>query len=131
MKSLFALIFIFINHLVTYSQNDLIGKYYSINNKFERWSIIELKNDGKFIYKYGLSGCQSEINGTYLITKNKIKFKNDTEFINQSIKTDSLTPIYPDMSLTEWIIFKDYIKPIEEINTGCIKEKGKHRKHTE
>ncbi|WP_130285984.1 hypothetical protein [Aquimarina brevivitae] len=117
------------------------GTYYSVENGFERWSIMELSENGIFIYKYGLSACQAEITGTYSIENNRIRFKNDKEFTKEYlesereslVKLDSTfagieIPIYPDLSLTEWKIKKNSIKPISEIDSGCITEKGKHIK---
>lgn len=107
-------------------KKNLLGIYNSQNNKFEKWSIIELKNEGKFIYKYCLGGCQAEITGTYVVAKNIISLKNDPEFLNNN--REEFSPIYPDMSLTKWIIMRNFIRPKKIIDSGCIKEKGKHFK---
>ena len=107
-------------------KNDLFGKFYSKNNGFEKWSIVELKKDGRFIYNYGLSACQAEITGTYIVVNKRIIFKNDLEFLNDKI--DELSPFYPDMSLTKWKIKKNFIKPENVVDSGCIKDKGKHFK---
>ena len=128
-------------YLLPFEQNkttDLIGVYYSVDNEFERWSIMELRENGIFKYKYGLSACQSEVTGTYSVEKNRIRFKNDREFTKEYLEQerDSLDsifpgigiPIIPDLSLTEWKIKKNAIKPISEIDCGCITEKGKHKK---
>ena len=130
MKQLF-LILIFCFSISFFGQNseqkkDLLGVYNSQNNKFEKWSIIELKDDGKFIYKYGLSACQAEITGTYIVEKNIISFKNDSQYLNNN--HEKFSPIYPDMSLTKWVIKQNFIKPKKIINSGCVKEKGKHFK---
>jgi len=142
MKIILSLILL--TFFISFGQNkteELNGIYYSVDNKFEKWSIMELKENGVFKYKYGLSACQAEITGTYSVENNKIKFKNDQEFTKKYleaerdslIKTDSTfigigIPIYPDLSLTEWKIKKSSIKPISEIDCGCIVEKGKHKK---
>ena len=102
---------------------------------------MELTENGIFKYKYGLSACQGEITGAYSINNNRIRFKNDTEFMKEYLESerDSLIKsdstfigigilIYPDLSLTEWKIKKNSIKPISEIDCGCIIEKGKHKK---
>jgi len=117
---------------------ELIGTYYSVDNKFERQSIMELRGNGTFKYKYRLSACQGDITGTYTVVKNRIRFKNDREFTKEYLEKerDSLDsifpgieiPIIPDLSLTEWKIKKNSIKPISEIDCGCIIEKGKHKK---
>jgi len=142
MKIILSLIFL--TFFISFGQNktdELNGIYYSVDNKFEKWSIMELKENGVFKYKYGLSACQAEITGTYSVENNKIKFKNDQKFTKKYleverdslIKTDSTfigigIQIYPDLSLTEWKINKNSIKPISEIDCGCIVEKGKHKK---
>jgi len=120
---------------------DISGTYHSVNNRFEKWSIMELNKNGSFKYNYGLGGCQGIITGTYRINNWLIYFVNDKEFtkeylkaVNDSIsKIDSTfvnigTPIMPDLSLTEWKIKNNAIKPISEIDCGCIIEKGKHIK---
>ncbi|WP_336129349.1 hypothetical protein [Mesoflavibacter sp. CH_XMU1422-2] len=133
-----------ITFLVLFGQNtktELVGTYYSVDNEFERWSIIELQADGTFKYKYGLSACQAEITGTYSVANKKIRFKNDREYTKKYlqserdsiIKSDSTfigigIPVYPDLSLTEWKIKKSGIKPMSEIDCGCIIENGKHKK---
>lgn len=102
---------------------------------------MELNKNGSFKYNYGLGGCQGIITGTYRINNWLIYFVNDKEFtkeylkaVNDSIsKIDSTfvnigTPIMPDLSLTEWKIKNNAIKPISEIDCGCIIEKGKHIK---
>ncbi|PKH51879.1 hypothetical protein CXF68_14815 [Tenacibaculum sp. Bg11-29] len=102
---------------------------------------MELRENGIFKYKYGLSACQVEVTGIYSVENKKIKFKNDIEFTDKYLKSerDSLIksdstfigigmPIYPDLILTEWKIKKNSIKPISEIDCGCIIEKEKHKK---
>ena len=139
MKTIFQIIFF--TFLLSFGQNkttDLFGIYYSIDNEFEKWSIMELRENGIFKYKYGLSACQSEVTGTYSVENNRIRFKNDREFTKEYLEheRDSLNsifpgigiPIIPDLSLTEWKIKKNSIKPISEIDCGCIIEKGKHKK---
>ena len=139
MKTIFYIIFF--AFLLSFGQNktnNLIGIYYSVDNEFEKWSIMELRENGIFKYKCGLSACQSEVTGTYSIENNRIRFKNDREFTKEYLEyeRDSLdsifpgigVPIIPDLSLTEWKIKKNSIKPISEIDCGCIIEKGKHKK---
>ena len=139
MKPVFYLIFL--SSFLSFGQNkqtELSGLYYSVDNEFERWSIMELSENGTFKYKCGLSACQSEVTGTYSVEKNQIRFKNDKEFTKEYLEKerDSLDsifpgigiPIIPDLSLTEWKIKKNAIKPISEIDCGCITEKGKHKK---
>jgi hypothetical protein len=116
----------------------LIGKYYSVNNKFEKQSIMELCENGIFKYKYSLSACQGQVTGKYTVVKNRIQFKNDKEFTKEFLEKerDSLNsifpgieiPIIPDLSLTEWKIKNNSIKPITKINCGCFIEKGEHKR---
>jgi hypothetical protein len=142
MKTILSILIL--TFLISIGQNkktELNGTYYSVDNEFEKWSIMELQQNGVFKYKYGLSACQAEITGTYSVINRIIRFKNDREFTEKYleserdslIKSDSTfigigIPIYPDLSLTEWKIKKNSIKPISEIDCGCIIEKGKHRK---
>jgi hypothetical protein len=142
MKRILSLILLFqINTIFAQNNKSLIGTYYSINNDFERWSIMDLTSDGKFIYSYGIGGCQAQVTGVYKIRNNKLIFKNDPEFtkqhldsINQEIVIDDSTtinlpqPIYPDLSLVEWNVKKRYIKPTKPVDSGCIVESGKHKK---
>jgi hypothetical protein len=142
MKTILSILIL--TFLISFGQNkktELNGTYYSVDNEFEKWSIMELQENGVFKYKYGLSACHAEITGTYSVDNRKIRFENDREFTKKYleserdslIKSDSTfigigIPIYPDLSLTEWKIKKNSIKPISEIDCGCIIEKGKHRK---
>ncbi|TPV31169.1 hypothetical protein FJ651_15395 [Paucihalobacter ruber] len=139
MKTIFSIIFL--TFLLPLGQNkttELSGIYYSVDNKFEKWSIMELRENGTFKYKYGLSACQGDVTGTYTVNSNRIQFKNDKEFTKEYLEKerDSLNsifpgigiPVIPDLSLTEWKIKKNSIKPISEIDCGCIIEKGKHKK---
>lgn len=142
MKSiLFILFLIQVNIAIAQNNNSIIGTYYSVNNEFERWSIMKLSSDGKFIYSYGVGGCQANVTGVYKIRNNKLIFKNDPEFtkqhldsINQEIViNDSTTinlpqPVYPDLSLVEWDVKKRYIKPTKPLDCGCLIESGKHKK---
>lgn len=126
--------------LFFFDNQKIEGTYYSVDNEFEKWSIMQLFANGTFKYKYGLSGCQGEITGKYFIFNKKITFKNDEIFTEAYIKkqTDSLKkidsmsteiyPFYPDLNLVDWKIYKNAIKPISKIDTGCIIEKGKHIK---
>jgi hypothetical protein len=86
MKRILSLILLFqINTIFAQNNKSLIGTYYSINNEFERWSIMDLTSDGKFIYSYGIGGCQAQVTGVYKIRNNKLIFKNDPEFTKQHL----------------------------------------------
>jgi len=111
----------------------LSGDYCSVNNKSERWSILSLKENQTFKYNYGLGGCQAIVTGKWTIKKNQLFLINDPQFnpVNH-LGNDSLKkmprPFYPDLSKTNWIVKTNWIKPIEIIDCGCLKENGKHKK---
>ncbi|NHN25427.1 hypothetical protein FIA58_007040 [Flavobacterium jejuense] len=134
MKGLIFLLLVIIFPSFNYQKNEKIeGIYYSVDNKFEKFSIMKLFDNGTFQYSYGLSGCQGKLTGKYFIDNKRITFKNDEIFTEVYLEkqTDSLakiTPFYPDLSIVDWKIYKNAIKPISKINTGCIVEKGKHLK---
>jgi hypothetical protein len=107
---------------------NLIGTYHSENNKFERLFVMQLNENDKFIYSYSLGGCQGEITGTYIVSNNRIKFSNDKEFLDDAKNSEFGKPIYPNLSLIEWKIKGNYIKPQSKINCGCFVENGKHIK---
>ena len=142
MKTSFSLLLLITLTSFNYQKSEKIeGVYYSVDNQFEKWSIMELSDDGTFKYKYGLGGCQSEVTGKYFINNKSIRFKNDEIFTETYLEkqTDSLkeidstlagiTPFSPDLSLVDWEIYKNAIKPVSKIDTGCIVEKGKHIKN--
>jgi hypothetical protein len=131
-------IILFLYSGLLFSQTiELPGTYSSVNNKFERWSIMKLNNDGTFSYNYGVGGCQATVTGTYKVDNTKIEFKNDSEFLSKSDEEqfiiDSLmiaipTYYYPNLGLSHWRIGKDFIKPLSSIDTGCLEESGKHKR---
>lgn len=102
--------------------DDLNGIYHSVNNKFERASVLILKSDSTFIYKYAVGGCQAEITGRWNQKEKMIEMTNDPEFFN----SDSI--IYPDMSRENWMIKKKGLKPTGPIDSGCLVEAGLHKK---
>ncbi len=104
------------------SNDALIGVYESMDNKFERYSILILEKDKVFIYKYGGGGCQGEIKGKWTIANKKVKLTNDQEFLYHE------TIVYPDMSLTSWTVKKIGIKPDKLVDSGCLKENQLHIK---
>ncbi|WOK07741.1 hypothetical protein RT717_03770 [Imperialibacter roseus] len=116
---------------------DVAGTYYSGNNGFENWSIVQLSADGTFTYSYGVGGCQGIVKGSFMVVGSRISFTNDKEYLsgqsNQPTSSDSLTvfvgtPVYPDLSLTDWRIGKRFIKPLDTVDAGCIRESSKHRR---
>ncbi|MGF1638992.1 MAG: hypothetical protein ACFCUU_18090 [Cyclobacteriaceae bacterium] len=104
------------------SSEGLVGIYESVGNKFERHSILILKKDSVFIYKYGVGGCQGEIKGNWIIENNKVRFTNDQEFLNHQ------TIFYPNLSLATWTVKKNAVKPDSLVDSGCIKENQIHLK---
>lgn len=104
------------------SDEKIIGAYYSTANKFERYSILILENDNKFIYKYGVGGCQAEVKGNWRTEGKKLRLTNDDEFLNNDIIK------YPDMSLTTWSIKRTGVKPDKIIDSGCVKDNKLHVK---
>ena len=135
---LLPLIFIF---SFKQSSSELSGTYYYVDNEFEKLSIMTLNSNNTFLYKCHLGGCQYNITGTYRIKGKKVYFTNDEKFTPDYIKNevDSLValdsmfsnitaPFMIDLSLVEWKIKKNSIKPISEVDCGCFIEKGKHIK---
>ena len=120
--------------------NKIIGEYRSTLNRFERWSIMIIKEKNRFEYSYLLGGCQAVVTGNWSIKDSFLNFKNDSEFlINPNDSTligqasDTLSfyihnPYYPDLSKINWRIGKNWIRPSKKIETGCFFEKGKHKK---
>jgi len=97
----------------------LIGAYQA-KGGFEKYSILVLKADKSFTYEYGLGGCQGEVEGTWIVKKNKLILTNDNEFLGKEIA------VHPDMSLTSWTIKKKALKPDGMVDCGCVKETRKH-----
>jgi hypothetical protein len=104
------------------STDGLIGVYESMDNKFERYSILTLNKDKVFIYKYKVGGCQGEVKGKWTIENKKVRLTNDQEFLNHE------TIVYPDMSLTTWTVKKIGVKPDNLVDSGCVKENQLHIK---
>lgn len=105
---------------ISYSQttgsDKLIGIYNSNGNKFERYAAMKLEPNSRFIYKFGLSGCQSEVKGTWKVINKKIVFKNDSTFLSDSLIR------YPNLGLVTWSIKTIGIKPDQAIDLGCFEE---------
>jgi hypothetical protein len=104
------------------SEDGLIGIYKSNGNQFERYSIMMLEPNNRFVYKYALSGCQGEVKGNWKIVDKKIKFDNDPSYLNDSIIH------YPNLGLTTWTINRMGIKPEQIVDSGCMKEDNMHFK---
>ena len=104
------------------STDGLIGIYESVDNKFERYSTLIIKHNNRFIYQAGVGACQVEVTGRWTIEDKKLKFVNDSEFLNNDIIT------YPDLSKANWKIKKFGVKPDSSIDSGCIVEEKIHRK---
>jgi hypothetical protein len=104
------------------SRGGLIGVYKSNENSFERYSIMTLETNNRFIYKYRLGGCQGEVRGKWKIVDKKIAFENDPSFLNDSIIH------YPNLGLTTWTVKTIGIKPEGPVDSGCMKEDNLHLK---
>lgn len=104
------------------SRSGLVGVYKSNANSFERYSIMTLETNNRFVYKYGLGGCQGEVKGNWKVVDKKIVFENDAAFLNDSIIH------YPDLGLTTWTVKKIGIQPEQVVDAGCLKDDNLHLK---
>lgn len=104
------------------SRGGLIGVYKSNGNSFERYSIVTLETNNRFVYKYGLGGCQGEVKGTWKIVGKKMVFENDPIFLDDS------TIHYPNLGLTTWTVKTIGIRPEQTVDSGCLKEDNIHLK---
>ena len=103
-------------------QRNLLGVYASDRNSEEQSSLLELRKNYRFIYKYRLGACEGEVRGVWGKVQGKLKLKNDVEFLNKgSIQ-------YPDLSLVTWSINKNGIKPDDPFYACGFIEKSLHRK---
>ena len=136
MRIIIATFFLLLTTVLAAQENGLTGVYSSVNNKFERWSTMTLNGDSTFIYNYGLGGCQAEIKGTFTVRNSKIEFANDSEITSNEIvnltESDSLiseigTPFYPNLSLVDWKVGNNFIKPLGTVDSGCLQESAKHK----
>ena len=131
-------ILLLLNCSAAFSQpRELTGTYISVCNLFERWSIMTLNEDYTFSYDYGVGGCQATVTGAFSVDGATLRFENDQEFLHDtttdSISTDSIeidlsTPFYPNLALTKWKIGKHFIKPLDEVDTGCLRVIEKHKR---
>ena len=74
-------VFILLNCVIACGVNSkkIVGKYYTA--KPDIISIVELRDNGKFIYTFERdSFCSGKIEGNYKIENKKIKFVNDYEY---------------------------------------------------
>jgi hypothetical protein len=148
MKFLILVILSIIFSTTISEQQNIVGKYYSVANAFEKSSAIDLTADGKFIYRANRGGCQYDIEGTYSVSEKIIHFKNHKKYTSEYLKRerDSLNIIdsfitkkfpelnkignsqIPDFSLVDWKIGSNFIKPLAKIDCGCFTEKSKFKK---
>jgi hypothetical protein len=104
------------------STDGLIGEYFSIENKFESFSIINLERDNRFTYSYGIGGCRAEVKGKWKIQDKKLVFKNDSSFLNnKEIR-------YPDLGQSTWTVKKTGVQPDKIVDSGCLKTDKLHLK---
>jgi hypothetical protein len=104
------------------SRGGLVGVYKSNGNSFERYSIMTLETNNRFVYKYGLGGCQEEVKGNWKVVDKKVVFENDAVFLDDSIIH------YPNLGLTTWTVKTIGIKPEQSVDAGCLKDDNLHLK---
>lgn len=107
------------------NKNGLAGTY--AIGEFELWSILTLKSDKKFEYKYAVGGCQATITGKWTEENGMLKLTSDLEFSNKAT-SDAMAPSYPVLDNILWKVKADGLKPIKEIDTGCFKTKKLHKR---
>jgi len=142
MTRLIALIILTLFSLSTFSQKtseNLAGTYYSVNNKFEKWSILLLYDNYRFEYQYALGGCQAIVTGKWTIENKLLRLASDNEFdpndtigekviINDTVTLSFNKTSYPNFSNFGWRISNNWLKPLGNIDNGCFIENGKHKK---
>lgn len=104
------------------NRRGLVGVYKSNGNSFERYSVMTLETNNRFVYKYGLGGCQGEVKGNWSVVDKKIVFENDAAFLNDSITH------YPNLGLTTWTVKTIGIRPEQAVDAGCLKDDNLHIK---
>ncbi len=126
MKRVLTIIVIILSTLDTTrgqtSTDELIGEYFSLENKFESYSTMTLEKDNRFTYNYGIGGCRGEVKGKWTIENKKIRFENDTSFLHNK------TIHYPDLGQTTWTVKKIGIQPDKIVDSGCVKSDKLHMK---
>ena len=141
MKKPFLTFLLIIIYIFVFGQKKEIrlGNYNSVDNKFEKWSILLLQKENRFVYKYGQGGCQGEVTGSWIKKGNYLLLENGSEYINnENNKTDLLQvndtlameiplPFYPNPGKVKWKIKGNSLKTEDEIDTGCFYEKGIHK----
>jgi len=122
------------------TNNNLIGEYHSVNNRFEGFSNLILLDGSRFVYEYAFGGCQGNITGYWKIDGKYLKLECDKEFNNNSTTSEKITigndslimtipkPFYPDLNNIKWKIGNNWVKPVNAIDSGCMIEKGKHKR---
>ncbi len=63
------------------SRDGLVGVYKSNANSFERYSMMTLEKNNRFVYKYGLGGCQGEVKGNWKVVDKKSFLKMMLHFL--------------------------------------------------
>ena len=138
-------VFILLNCVIACGVNSkkIVGKYYTA--KPDIISIVELRDNGKFIYTFERdSFCSGKIEGNYKIENKKIKFVNDYEYseayqqkIIDSLNLNSNDTVSYDiaflefeMGLVDWKLKSNYIQPEKIIEMSCFTIEGKHNKNT-
>lgn len=120
--TIIILAFVFCSFYGQKDYNGLIGTYDSRDNRFEFYSIMILQKDNRFVYKYGVGGCQGEVTGNWIVENKKLKFTNDNEFLNNE------TTFYPNLGLLYWTVKKFGIKPDEKVDNCFFETEVLHSK---
>lgn len=94
---------------------------------FELLSVLTLKENNEFEYKYAVGGCQAVVTGTWTDKNGIVKLTSDTEFLPKA-ETDPMAPAYPIFDNTRWKVRTKGLQPVEEIDTGCFKTRKLHKR---
>ncbi|MBC7921719.1 MAG: hypothetical protein H7Z75_11610 [Ferruginibacter sp.] len=100
------------------------GEY--VLTRFEFSSILYLKENNRFKYKYSLGGCQGSIEGQWSKEENGLKLTSEKQ--TQLDESDNLNPFYPLFRGHYWRVEKRGIKPEKKVDTGCFQTRGIHKK---
>ncbi len=83
--------------------------------------MLTLKADSTYEYSYGVGGCQDKIIGRWSI---------DTDHVHLvlPLRQDIVRYHKPNLENIHWIYRNGSLRPSAEIDNGCFKEIGVHRK---
>ena len=125
LKYLNVLTFLIVTSCNTSSQistsKNLAGQYTSVDNGFEKASVLTLNSDSTFTYYYMLGGCEDKIKG-----KRTNKYRSI--ILQTDFNKDSILYHVPDLNNISWKITQKGLKPSDTIDNGCFKEFALHKK---